>query len=278
MTISSIVVNRRAHVSTSGFTKDPKTESRVPELLELIRDIYDYQRDIISDIQPKRIKCKSPVPIKAIERIYHMNPGLMSFDGMTHYQALEVYLPQALNVGIRNDFCIPFIFAKTITVRSHAFHEGFSYIFEMIDGLRYMTLSTQQEFNWVTTKRQILSNLSYCINQKYNCNLHLAFDEAQRVADVTGILPEYHRDLFTHACNFYVEPTLLPIQEFIRCQVPELREYDDLSITALLSTDDDAIMEIDPKLAYALQQALSIYNGRITQWVGDFSDEPILNL
>lgn len=276
MSITSITVNRRKHVSATGFTQDPKLEHRIPTFKELVYDIYDYQRDIISSIFPKRIKCKSPVPIKAIERIYHMGPKLMTFDGMSHSQALQHYIHEGLSVGIRNEFCIPFIFAKKIHMRSNAFQEGYSYIFESIDGLRYMTQSTQQEFNWITVNRQILSNLSFCINQKYNCNLHIALDEATRVHEMTGFKPDHNRDLFTRACDYYINPRLLSLPDFIRCQISTLREYDDKSIEVLLHSDDDSIMAFDPMFAYEIQQAKRIYHGQIEQWVGDFSHEPIL--
>lgn len=280
MSITAIRVQKRKHISASGFANGPvesKVVSRVPTLKELIYDIYDYQRKVIAETTPKRFICNTPTPIKQIERIYHLNQKAMAFDGMSHSEAVNYFMHAALAAGIRNDFCIPFIFANKITVKSPAFAKGYSYIFEKKNGMRFMTLCTQQEFNWLVQNRQILSNLSFMINEKYNCNLYMAYDEAERVKAATGTTTEHNRELFTRACDYYTDPSyMMSLTDFIRCQVPVLREYDDFSIETLINSDDDAIMAFDPNFAYELQQAKSIYNGRLKQWVGDFSHEPIL--
>lgn len=286
--IIDIQVKRREHVSQSGFM-DLYTQSaitpikeevapgtpRIPSVMELVYDIYDTQREIIASIAPKRFKCKIPVPVNTIEGIYKISPGLVRFDGMTHAQASEHYGKQAWEAGLRNDFAIPFIYAKEILVNSHAFTDGPAFKFEIINNMRYMTLSLQREFSWLSSRRQILSNLSYVLNQKYNCNLHVAFDEMSRVFERTGQTVQHNRDLFTTACEFYMRPSaMLSLHNFLRCQVAALRKYSDQEINVLVQRDDE-VMSIEPKLAYEIQQALSIYNGRIQQWVGDFSHEPI---
>lgn len=291
MTISNIQVNRRPFVSQNGWvnpafvapsngdyttpTKDTATGENkyIPSLQELVYDIYDKQREILSSITPKRYKSKLPLPVKAIERLYHHNPNMVSFDGMTHQQASNYFRHKAKQIGIRNEFCIPFIFAEKICIKSHAFSKGYAFVFEIIDGLRYQTLGTTQEFFWLSSNRQILSNLSYCLNQKYNCNLHIAHDESMRASLYTGEFIKHNRHLYTRACDYYTNPRLLSIHNFIRCQVKSLREYSDISIDALINSDDDVIMATDPLLAVELDRAKAIYFGKIKQWVGDFSHE-----
>lgn len=289
MTISSIQVKRRPFVSQNGWTKPeapitvaqvekptlPDTEikaSRIPSLMELVYAIYDTQHDIISNLTPKRFKCKIPLPVKQIERWYHHNPALVTFDGMSHYQATQHFKQRANDIGIRNEFCIPFIFADKINIRSHAFRTGYAFTFETFDGIRYQTLGTQQEFFWLSTNRQILSNLSYHLNLKYNCNLHIASDEADRVYFNTGKVIAHNRHLFTRACDYYTNPQLLSIDWFLRAQVKSLREVtDEVLWNAINNTED--LLTTDPKLAFEVDKAKSIYNGKIKQWVGDFSHE-----
>lgn len=290
MSISSIQVKRRPFVSQNGWVNpsniiSPKTTEvncpvedasgktrYIPSLQELVFDIYDAQREIISSITPKRFKSKIPLPVKAVERIYHHNPNMVSFDGMTHGQALEHFRIEANKIGIRNEFCIPFIFANKICVRSHAFSKGYAYVFEVIDGLRYQTVGTTQEFFWLSNNRQILSNLSFYLNQKYNCNLHIALDEAMRSELFTGTPIVHNRHLYTRACDYYTNPRLMSITMFMRAQIKQLRELDEETLFFYIEQTDELI-STDPILAYEVDKAKAIYFGRIKNWIGDFSHE-----
>lgn len=284
MTIVNIQVKRRPLATTNTLSKPLPVDvcnastdtnlvsSYIPSFMELVYDIYDAQRDIISDIKPKRTQCSIPIPVKQIERLFHGNPNLVRFDGMSHSQATLRFKDQAVRIGIRNDFCIPFIFADKITIRSHSFREGFAFTFEKINGMRYQTLSTQPEFFWLSSNRQILSNLSFYLNQKYNCNLHIASDEANRIYYSTGETVTHNRHLFTRACDYYINPRLLSLDWFVRAQVKELRNVSDDVLWDILN-DTDSLISTDPILAYAVDKAKGIYHGKIDQWVGDFSHE-----
>lgn len=287
MSILNIQVKRRPFVSQNGWVnpaavivkettptevKKEEVIRRIPSIQELVFEIYDKQREILSAVTPKRFKCKIPLPTKAIERLYHHNPNMVTFDGMSHHQALEHYRYKAQQIGIRNDFCIPFIFANKICIRSHAFSSGYAFVFEVIDGIRYQTLGTVQEFFWLTSNRQIMSNLSYCINLKYNCNLHIATDEALRAEMATGQRIEHNRHLYTQACDYYTNPRLMALTMFMRAQVKSVRNLSEEVIMHYIEFTDELISE-DPILAYEIDKAKAIYFGRIKQWIGDFSNE-----
>ncbi len=271
----NVQVKRRAHIPTHGWNFDNKPTAYIPTLEELVYDIYDSQREIIGGMFPKRFNSKIMTPIKNIERLYHMKPSSVDFDGMTHQQASKYFMHKALEVGIRNEFSIPFIFAKQIRVRSAAFSSGYSHIFITENGLRYQIQGTIHEFHYMANKRVLASNLSYHLNLKYNCNLHIANDEAQRVFETTGKWVENNRHLFVTACDYYLNPQRTDIVTFMRAQVKELRKEDTATINQYIFSTD-ALLETDPKLAYEIEQAKLIYSGRLEQWVGDFSDEPIL--
>lgn len=285
--IKTIEVKRRPYISTSGYTSDPKvkvlpvlTETmkpHLPSIQQLVYDIYDYQKRLISAVSPKRYTCNTPTPTKVVETLYNLAPNKVLFDGMSHATALEYYRPEAEKIGLRNSFCVPFMFAQVIAFKSNSFKEGNSFIFELKDGMRHMTQCTQQEFNWLTSKRQIISNLSSAINNKYNCNLNMAYDDAVRVFEATGVLPEHNRDYFTRACDFYVNPQMLSLVDFIRCNIPSLRRYDDRSIEILLQQHEEKIVEIDADLANEIKYTKLMYTGEVLQWVGDFSHEPVYN-
>lgn len=273
--IVSIQVRKRTHVPTHGWFQEPKIVPIIPTKLELIYAIYDAQREIISGMFPKRYKCRMVTTVKNIERLYHTSPHSMSFDGMTYNQAADYFQHAALNLGIRNEFSIPFIFAKEIKMRSTAFAEGYSHIFVQENGLRYQILCTPHEFHYLTTNRQLLNNLSYHLDQKYKCNLHIAYDEATRILDTTGKQVEHNRFRFTEACDYYIYPNLLDVVTFIRCQVPKLREASDELINGYLQNCDE-LLDTDIDLAYEFDKAKAIYTGKIKQWVGDFSNTEII--
>lgn len=274
---AKIQVQRRVAVPTHGwneFLKPEEPTSYVPTLEELIFAIYDAQREIIGSMYPKRFKSKILVPIKNIERLYHTNPSAMRFDGMSHERATEHYRQKSLEIGVRNDWSIPFIFAEEITLKHPAFNDGFSHIFRVENGLRYQVQGTTHEFHYMSTSRILASNLSYHLNLKYNCNLHIANDEAWRAMNNTGEMVVANRALFTDACNYYMEPHLLDPITYTRAQVKQLREYSSEEIQKLIG-NIDAVMEYDPVLAYELDRARAIYQRQIKQFVGDYSQERI---
>lgn len=272
MTIIKATVNRRPSVPTHGWSANGFATAVVPSLENLVYDIYDTHREIIGSIKPKRTICRVPVPVKFIERVYAVNPQNVRFDGMLHEDAITHYWARAEQVGVRNSMSIPFIFANEIIVTCDAFGQGIAYRFVNEEGFRWMVMSTQQEFFWLSSKRQILNNLSFRLNMKYNCNLHIAADEAQRVFESTGQMVAHNRHLYTTACSYYLNPKYMDLITFLRCQIPVLRKANNQVIEGLLQQDPTSM---DATLAYELKYALAIYNGEIDNFLGDYSDEPV---
>lgn len=269
----NIVVKRRTHVPTHGWNQGQATApSYTPNFEELVYAIFDAQREIIGGIQPKRFKCKTPVTVKSIERLFHMSPDLMTFDGMSHADAMTHFYNDAVKIGVRNSMSVPFIFAKEIRVFSIAF-SGPAFIFKQENGFRYQVLATQQEFHTMATSRYILNNLSFHLNLKYQCNLHIAADEAQRVYEQTGMIIPHNRHLFTRACDYYLNPQLLNFFDFVRCQIKSLRGTGNETIEAIITGSNPVSSELKLELDYALK----IHSGEVRQFLGDYSDEQIVD-
>ena len=276
--IKAVIVKRRAHQPTHGWTQSGSPIAPIlPTMEQLVYEIYDTQREIIGGITPKRYICRVPVPVKFIERVYSVNPENVRFDGMRHEDAVNYYWEQAQAVGVRNGLSIPFIFAKEITVTALAFGGGLAYKFVNEDGFRWMTIATQQEFFWMSSKRQILNNLSFKLNMKYNCNMHIAYDEAQRIYEQTGTMISHNRHLYTRACDYYLNPNHMDIVTFTRCQIKELRNESPAKIMDMYQ-NLTKVGETNARLAFEMQIALSIHNGDEQQFVGFFEDEPITGL
>lgn len=274
--IKTVLVKRRAHQPTHGWSQTgAPTAVVLPSMEQLVYEIYDTQREIIGSITPKRQICRVPVQVKFIERVYNICPENVRFDGMVHEDAVNHYWDQAQAVGVRNGLSIPFIFAKEIIVTSLAFGGGIAYKFLNEEGFRWMVISTQSDFFWMSSKRQILNNLSFRLNMKFNCNLHIAHDEAQRVYEQTGVFVSNNRHLYTRACDYYLNPNHMDLITFTRCQIKALRNADPDYIQTLYNNITN-VGKTEPALAYELQIALNIYNGEVQQFVGFFEDEPIL--
>lgn len=256
-----------------------KTKPRVPSIQELTYKIYDFHKDMVHYMDNKRMVARTPATIRQIkDACLSWGFDKARFDGMTYHTALEHFKHQAYMTGIGGSNDTPFILASDITLRLPEFNNEISMRWQMIEGMRYCTLQLLPEFTTLASKRVPISNISFALDQIYQCNLHLSPSDVEGIRRYLGEeafrrLPPNRqqgmRTLFQTACNFYVRPHELPLTDFLRCQVPEFREWNDERIMAevfMYESENYASLTID------VIKAIDIYYRKRSQWLGVYED------
>lgn len=244
----------------------------IPTYEELVYKIYDTQRDIIAGIKPIQSECKVPFGIDGIRKITDRY-DYVYFDGIHKDQAREVFYSKGLASGITNDEVIPYITAKEIIIYYPSVFGNIPLTkFDTIDGIKYMVYQTNVTFINMINSRSLINSLSYMLNLEYNCNLHLN-EEAYRIALTGGLenIHSPHRFLFNAAATRYTNPEMLPLLDFIRSQVFEMRGLSDQAIHEFYVNN---LHDIDTlKTKHEINMAVSIYNGEYKNFVGYFGDD-----
>lgn len=244
----------------------------VPTLLELVYKIYDTQRDIVNSINPIQTKMLTPVGISSIAKICCKNKEVY-FDGIHASRAVNHFRLQGLKSGITDFEITPYICSNRIEIFMPDTFGGQPVArYDTIDGMKYMTISTNSAIINLLNSRAVLNNLSYMLNEEYNCNLHLT-REALSIAlenGYTNTAPA-QRYLFNQAVRHYITPNSLSFHDFVRAQVFQTRALNDQAINNLYNDP-----ETDRDIKRELFMADKIYNNKLANYFGYLGDHPDL--
>lgn len=249
-----------------------KIKPLIPTIEELIYEIYDTQREIVNSMKPMQSKVFSSVGIAAIVKMCSKYEHVY-FDGVLKSHASNHFYKSALKQGITDTEIAPYICSKSIEIfLPHVFGNQPIIRYEDHNGMKFMTISTNSSYLNMLKSRSILNSLSFTINKKYNCNLHLN-REAYRVALQNGLLNTHppQRHLFNEAAQAYINPQTMGLEDFVRAQVIETRHMSDADIYHLLNESDETTV-----IGYELKMATGIYWGFIKNFFGWMGNHPDL--